>query len=455
MTLSLRRRLVFAIIVLGLVALLRNVLFLPAISFTASTILSTHPTAPPSWDWLRKWQSDLPQHNMNAPAPDGQSGRFVRFSNQAQMLGWNNILTDTLLNAHIAHESGRGMVFQDYIWETEHYPWKLTKTWCSQWPPVTPLNALLYGPVAGGPWEATDPTPRFTHTEFFDIVCPRNERRILLTSEVKDGMNEADGRVVFDAWVEKLKGIPDRCVEVFGSPGESFPQSLDLGVVTSPRILSLWDSFSKSPVSTLLRPSPIVSAAVERNTFLFNGNGSLPARTSTASTGPWDRIIAVHLRRGDYEGHCTHLANYGANFYGWNQLPSLPDPLAPPSPGVSREDMAYERCFPDVNTVVRKAHQARDEHSGYVDVLYILTNEKGKWLDRLIEGLREDGWATIRTSKELVLETIEQKEVAMAVDMDIARRAAIFVGNGWSSFTSNIVHRRLVDGKVPESNRFF
>ncbi|KAF5327965.1 hypothetical protein D9758_012828 [Tetrapyrgos nigripes] len=36
-------------------------------------------------------------------------------------------------------------------------------------------------------------------------------------------------------------------------------------------------------------------------------------------------------------------------------------------------------------------------------------------------------------------------DVNMAVDMDVARRAAVFVGNGWSSFTSNIVYRRLVD----------
>lgn len=344
------------------------------------------------------------------------------------------------------------MVFQDYMWEPEHYPWTLTKKWHGQWPPVTPLNALLYGPVAGGHWEVTDATPRFIHTEFFDIVCPRKERRILMTSEVKGGMNEADGSVIFDAWVAKLKGIPERCVEVFGSPGESFPQSLDLGVVTSPRLLSLWDSFSKSPVSTLLRSSPVVSAAVERNTFLFSGNVSRPTRIFT---GTWDRMLAMHLRRGDYEGHCEYLATYGANFYGWNQLPSLPDPLTPPPAGVSSEDMAHQRCFPDIDAIVHKARQAQREHSGYVDVLYILTNEKGAWLNLLLEALKGDGWTTVRTSKELVLDMIEQKEVAMAIDMDIARRAAIFVGNGWSSFTSNIVHRRLVDGKLPESSRFF
>lgn len=49
---------------------------------------------PPSWDWLREWQKDLPQHDLDVAAPDGRTARYVRFSNQAQLLGWNNVLTD-------------------------------------------------------------------------------------------------------------------------------------------------------------------------------------------------------------------------------------------------------------------------------------------------------------------------------------------------------------------------
>lgn len=85
---------------------------------------------------------------------------------------------------------------------------------------------------------------------------------------------------------------------------------------------------------------------------------------------------------------------------------------------------------------------------------------------------RKDGWTTVVTSRDLEFDS-EQKEVGMAVDMDLARKAAVFIGNGvcdfsffsdffsdvfglqWSSFTSNIVHRRLVDEKEHISNRFF
>jgi hypothetical protein len=62
-------------------------------------------------------------------------------------------------------------------------------------------------------------------------------------------------------------------------------------------------------------------------------------------------------------------------------------------------------------------------------VLYLLTNEHDEWLDVLKEILRKDGWETVVTNHELELDA-EQIDVSMAVDMDIARRAAVFIGNG-------------------------
>ena len=64
-----------------------------------------------------------------------------------------------------------------------------------------------------------------------------------------------------------------------------------------------------------------------------------------------------------------------------------------------------------------------------LDVMYILTNDHGEFIDRLKETLRGDGWRTIVTSADLALDQ-EQIGVSMAVDMDIARQAAVFVGNG-------------------------
>lgn len=49
---------------------------------------------PPTWDWLKEWENGLPQHNLHADLTNGTLGRYVKFSNQAQQLGWNNILSE-------------------------------------------------------------------------------------------------------------------------------------------------------------------------------------------------------------------------------------------------------------------------------------------------------------------------------------------------------------------------
>ncbi|KAJ7890400.1 hypothetical protein B0H13DRAFT_2666016 [Mycena leptocephala] len=73
-------------------------------------------------------------------------------------------------------------------------------------------------------------------------------------------------------------------------------------------------------------------------------------------------------------------------------------------------------------------------------------------VETFVSGTPLRSWK-VTTSQDLVLDA-EQTEVSMAVDMEIARRAAVFVGNGWSSFTSNIVYQRLLDKRDPVTIRF-
>jgi hypothetical protein len=49
---------------------------------------------PPTYEHLKKWEMDLPQHNLDLPFPEGRTGRYVLFHNQIQMLGWNNQLNE-------------------------------------------------------------------------------------------------------------------------------------------------------------------------------------------------------------------------------------------------------------------------------------------------------------------------------------------------------------------------
>lgn len=49
---------------------------------------------PPKYLALRNWEATLPQHDLSLPLPEGKSGRYVKFSNQVQRLGWNNCFNE-------------------------------------------------------------------------------------------------------------------------------------------------------------------------------------------------------------------------------------------------------------------------------------------------------------------------------------------------------------------------
>ncbi|KAJ7919880.1 hypothetical protein B0H13DRAFT_2319984 [Mycena leptocephala] len=133
-------------------------------------------------------------------------------------------------------------------------------------------------------------------------------------------------------------------------------------------------------------------------------------------------MLAVHVRWGDdYEAHCR----------------------GPDAPGKNQRKRFLARCWPDQAGVVGKVAEARRDY-------LVHATPRNATLD-----------VTVAASQDLVLDA-EQKGVSMAVDMEIARRAAVFVGNGlflidaihWSALTSNIVYQQLLDKRDPLSIRF-
>ncbi|KAJ7617353.1 hypothetical protein FB45DRAFT_933987 [Roridomyces roridus] len=411
---------------------------------------------PPTYAKLRKWEAALPQHNLSLPFPEGKYGRYVRFSNQVRWLGWNNVFNDVLMSAHLAYISDRAYVFQDYYWAQEHYHWP-PSTYVS-YEARTPLPAIISGPVAGGAFEPGDTAPRSISDDWWEVVCPLASRRLINARQVKKQIpDDASGLAVLEHWQQILHDATESCVEVISAnwegEGDGLPQVFDLWVWSSPRVLSLWDTFSTSPISRLLGPSPIVQDAVERNSVLFAPRGSRPPSAAVVKDA-YRRMLAIHLRRGDYESHCRNLAGYRSGFYGWAQFHHLPDRFDTETV----EEKVFRRCFPDVELVVKKVAEARKDYlvgheGGTLDVVYVLTNGEKEWVEALGEALRADGWARVLSSVDLVLDK-EQMDVAMAVDMELARKAEVFVGNGWSSFTSNIVYQRLLDNRDPITIRF-
>ncbi|KAJ3998831.1 hypothetical protein F5050DRAFT_1805612 [Lentinula boryana] len=419
-------------------------IFWPIEELGGTVELSRRPPEPPTWARLRQWEDDLPQHDLSLPFPEGRTGRYVKFNNQIRMLGWNNVLNEVLMNAHLSYISGRSYVFLDYYWKPDYYSWPQYQFRTD--PPRTPLNALISGPAAGGPWDEGDEAPRAISERWYEVNSP--------------------GIDMLNHWAQVLRDAPERCIEIQGDDKhDMFPQVFDLWMWGSTRVLSLWEEFSRSPVSRLLQTSPVVKSAVDANEYLFYPRGSRLPLSNLGPRDPYDRMMAIHIRRGDFKEACMRLAYYNSTFYSWNLLPQLPDSFeVPPSMiwNSSEYNQYYvERCFPEQQAIVNKVGEARKAYitagkheKRTLDVMYLLTNAKGAWLETMITYLKEDGWHTIVTSKDLELNA-EQTDVNMAVDMDIARKAAVFIGNGWSSFTSNIVHRRLVDGKELLSTRFW
>ena len=341
------------------------------------------------------------------------------------------------MNTWLAYKSKRAYVFQDYVWNREHYPWPMAKYMLSR--PRTPLNALLSGPSAGGLWDPDDNAPRSISEEWFDIVCPKSERRIILTADVKPAVFWETGDVIFKHWEKLLTDAPERCIEIQPKDDE-VPQIFDLWLWGSTRILPLWEEFKNSPVSRLLGPSAIVRAAVRRNEHLLLHRGPRPTLRD-----PYERMLAIHLRRGDFKHHCLSLAKWNSSFHSWNLLPSLPDKFIHPEGYEwgknTPEGIAHykKHCYPEDDVILEKIQKSREEYiqaaspgeHRVLDVIFLLTNDATSWVDDLKAKLRESGWYTVVTTKDLKLYQ-EQKDVGLAVDMEFARKAAVFVGNGVS-----------------------
>lgn len=109
----------------------------------------------------------------------------------------------------------------------------------------------------------------------------------------------------------------------------------------------------------------------------------------------------------------------------------------------------YQHCYPEFEQIVRKVSLIRRSlTSDDLRHIYIMTNAVDPWLAQLKQALRlHERWESISSSRDLTL-TREQREVSRALDMLIARRAQVFIGNGVCSsilFTSpHEIHLRAV-----------
>ena len=230
---------------------------------------------------------------------------------------------------------------------------------------------------------------------------------------------------------------------------------------------------------TEFRWSSLIIRGFDRNQKLFAPNG-LTAGTPKNPYPIIPGLLALHIRRGDFEKHCRGLAEWGSTWTGFNQLPELLDYFnPPPRPKVGNATQAIydaytKSCYPSIEEIVQKVAEVKQTKAGSgLSNIYIMTNGKRPWLGELKKALHKSGnWNQISTSRELRI-TWEQKFVAQSIDMVVGQRADVFIGNGvsqtlpalvsafvdlvpqFSSLTATLVMLRMANGLDPSGTRLW
>ncbi|KII84728.1 hypothetical protein PLICRDRAFT_179075 [Plicaturopsis crispa FD-325 SS-3] len=419
---------------------------------------SEDPSFPPLYEQFHELERNLPQHSSAQPPR-----KYLYAANHVHASGWGNALQELILNAHLAHSSGRAFVFDNYTWDRDgpdysEYNGHLI-------PSRIPLSAMISSPINGGPLPPDDNGPLSVSREYFNEVCPN--RTIVSSNEVNDGMSSPSAGLVYEQWLEKLSAIEDPCVEVDRNSNQIF----DIWIFGTKRILDIWPTLSKSPMLTQFNWSTLVLSAFEANKALFQSSQSvlyslLPSfpifSSPTNPHAPIPGLLALHVRRGDFSGHCEHLAKWSSTWNGFNAFPGLPDTFEVPAGGGWGENTPENReyymqhCFPTIEQIVEKVASIRSTPEGKgLKRVYIMTNAPKDWIEEMKEALRADGeWEGIASSRDLKLNW-EQRYVAQAVDMMVGQRAQVFVGNGFSSLTSNIIMLRTLHEFPLGANRLW
>ncbi|PCH34414.1 hypothetical protein WOLCODRAFT_135702 [Wolfiporia cocos MD-104 SS10] len=418
---------------------------------------------PPLYQQYHEQELRLPQHNPNLPFPEGRDGKFIWMANHVHASGWGNAMQELLLNSYLAYSAGRSFVFDNYTWNGDgsdysDYNGKLI-------PSRIPLSAIIRGPTVGDPFPPGDHAPRAVIKEYFDQVCPTP--RVISSDEVSHQLpDDASAQTVLERWVALLTAMPDRCVEI---DRESL-QIFSIWIFGSARALDIFPGFAASPIMKQFRWSPLIESAfaANRRTFapLSGLEAFLPAFSFLGGSRahpypPIPGLLVLHVRRGDFVGHCMHLATWSSLWNGFNQFEALPDKFVPYPAGWGEltdenTQLYMRRCFPSVEQIITRVEEVRATEEGRgLKSVFVMTNGAKEWVDELTAALMGTGhFKNVASSRDLKLNW-EQKYVAQAVDMLIGERAQVLVGNGFSSLTSNIVMMRMAKGLPPATNRFW
>ncbi|KAJ7154466.1 hypothetical protein C8R46DRAFT_1005481 [Mycena filopes] len=426
----------------------------------------------PSFLDIQAYERRLPQSvAASVLVKASERPRYLFFPNAAWGSG--------LLYTHLAHLSDRAYVFPAYT-PNDHPPFPDTLANGTRHFLTIPMNAFVSGPTGGGPLSADGKTDKLMRRsiseEWWNVVCPPKHVVVVNLYELRAAVgvdDTSEGKDILSSFAAEFLKMSAPCVSFAG--GTPF----DYLFFGSPRVLSVWPSYGDSPTLKYFAWSPLISAALFRNFHLLS-HLAVPNILAPSTEPPYiftsfspypsssphiDGLLGLHVRRGDYEGHCAGLAYVGAGYNSWSLLgtpglskpedgfewPNLPDYLDAHE-GESQQDAVLRHCWPSSDAIVARVRRLRVlQHS--LRRVYISTNGEREWVDGLAALLRAEGWE-VASSLDLEL-TQQQRAVSQAVDMSILVAAESFVGVGFSSLTSNVVQIRLGAGRPPNTIHFW
>ncbi|KAG8880881.1 hypothetical protein FRB99_004772, partial [Tulasnella sp. 403] len=222
----------------------------------------------------------------------------------------------------------------------------------------------------------------------------------------------------------------------------------------STRLLSTFDALRESPVLKQFQWSPLVQQTVQQNLNSFDISLRHDRRPNKNTPIPskFPGLLAIHVRRGDFEAHCKFLAKYSASYNAWNSFPDYLD--HPPS----NTDDYGEHCFPTINQILYRVRKVQWEwelahKESTLKRIYVMTNANKTWYNELKMKLEYSGWEVVSSAKDLEVSP-KAVEVVVGADMMIATLAEVFIGNGFSSLSSNVNLFRRARGLPSDSIRF-
>lgn len=97
----------------------------------------------------------------------------------------------------------------------------------------------------------------------------------------------------------------------------------------------------------------------------------------------------------------------------------------------SRYGLYEAKCSPDIPTIIARARRMRKNHP-LLRTIYLSTDADPAWRDELRRWLASEGWEQVIVGATDVWSGWADRELGEAVDLEIARRSGVFVGNGVS-----------------------